>query len=235
VDDEPRVSIGWGGTVVEGNAGTTNVTFTVTLSAASDAPVTVTYATADGSATAGSDYVAATGTLTFAAGQTAKTVTVAVKGDRVGEGDEYFYVSLTGATGAAIASWGSAMIQDDEPRLSINSVSVTEGNSGTKLMTFTVTLSAAYDQTVIVNYATHDGTATVANNDYAATSGTLTFAPGQTTKTFTVVVKGDKKKEADESFYVLLSGASTNAYIDNTYGWGTILNDDGPVSGPNRK
>ena len=83
-------------------------------------------------------------------------------------------------------------------------------------MTFTVTLSAAYDQAVTVNYATHDGTATVADNDYVATSGTLTFAPGQTTKTFTVTIKGDKKKEADESFYVLLSGASSNALISTT-------------------
>ena len=125
------------------------------------------------------------------------------------------------------------LILDDEPRLSINSVSVTEGNSGTKVMTFTVTLSAAYDQAVTVNYATHDYSATVADNDYAATSGTLTFAPGQTSKTFTVVIKGDKKKEADESFYVLLSGASGNAFIPDAYGWGIILNDE-PGNGKGR-
>ena len=59
-----------------------------------------------------------------------------------------------------------------------------------------------------------------------ATSGTLTFAPGQTTRTFTVAIKGDKQKESDESFYVLLSGASSNATISNAYGWGTILNDE---------
>ena len=155
-------------------------------------------------------------------------ITVLVNGDRLGEYDEYLYVNLTGATGAVIANGlGSATIQDDEPRLSINSVSVTEGNSGTKLMTFTVTLAAAYDQAVTVNYATNDSSATVAGNDYVATSGTLTFAPGQTTKTFTVTIRGDKKREADESFYVLLSGASSNALISNAYGWGTILNDDG--------
>ena len=120
------------------------------------------------------------------------------------------------------------VIQDDEPRISINSVSVKEGNSGTKLMTFTVTLSAAYDQAVTVNFATHDDSATIAGGDYVATSGTLTFSPGQTTKTFTVTIKGDTKKEADESFYVLLSGASSNALIPDAYGWGTILNDDSP-------
>ena len=120
---------------------------------------------------------------------------------------------------------------DDEPRLSVNSVSKVEGNSGTTVMTFTVTLSAAYDQAVTVKYATGDGSATVAGGDYVATSGTLTFAAGQTTKTFTVTIKGDKKKEADESFYVLLSGASSNALIWYEYGTGTILNDDGGASG----
>ena len=173
MNDDPLVSIGGGGTVVEGNSGTKSVTFTVTLSAASDAPVTVTYATADGTATlAGGDYRAASGTLTFAPGQTSKTITVLVNGDRLAEADEYFYVNLTGATGAGIANGsGYATIQDDEPRISINSVSVKEGNSGTKLMTFTVTLSAAYDQAVTVKFATHDDSATVAGNDYMAKTG----------------------------------------------------------------
>ena len=167
-------------------------------------------------------------TVTFAAGQTSQPITVLVNGDRLAEGDEYFVVNLTGATPALISNGsGYATILDDEPRLSINSVSLTEGNSGTKVMTFTVTLSATYDQAVTVNYATHDSSATVADNDYVATSGTLTFAPGQTTKTFTVTIKGDKKKEANESFYVLLSGASSNALISDSQGIGTILNDDG--------
>src|SRR5262249_21349920 len=103
----------------------------------------------------------------------------------------------------------------------------TEGNSGTKAMTFTVTLSAAYDQAVTVQFATHDDTAKTSDNDYVAKSGTLTFAPGETSKTITVLIKGDRRKEADESFYVLLSDASSNALINNAYGWGTILNDDG--------
>jgi hypothetical protein len=104
-------------------------------------------------------------------------------------------------------------------------VSLTEGNNGTKLMTFTVTLSKVYDQTVTVNYATGDSGAT-AGSDYVAAAGTLTFAPGQTTKTFTVAIKGDKRRESDESFWVTLSGASSNAQVDGYYGFGTILNDD---------
>jgi len=226
LNDEPYASIN-STTVVEGNTGTTNAIFTVTLSAASDVPVTVTFATADGSALAGSDYQAKSGSVTFAAGETSKTLTVLVNGDRLGEYDESFSVNLTGATGAGIGNaYGYGTIQDNEPRLSINSVSIAEGNSGTKLMTFTVTLSAAYDQAVTVKYATNDWTAT-AGEDYVATSGTLTFAPGQTSKTFTVAIKGDKQKEANERFFISLSGASSNALISNYSGSGDILNDDG--------
>ncbi len=230
VNDEPTVVMGGGASVQEGNSGTKSLTFTFALTAASDAPVTITYATADGTATlAGGDYRAATGTVTFAAGQTVKSVTVLVNGDRIAEDDEFFYLNLTGSTGAFLNNArGYGYIQDDEPRISINSVSVTEGNSGTKLMTFTVKLSAAYDQAVNVNFATHDDSATVGGGDYVAKSGTLKFAPGQTMKTFTVTIKGDTKREADESFYVLLSGASSNAIIPDAYGWGSILNDDTP-------
>jgi hypothetical protein len=227
VDDEPRVSIA-SSSVTEGNTGTTATTFTVTLSAAYDQPVTVTYGTSDGSATtSGGDYQATSGTVTFAAGETSKPITVLVNGDRLAEYDEYFTVNLTGANGALIVNnTANGTIFDNEPRLSINSVSITEGNSGTKAMTFTVTLSAPYDQPVTFKFATHDSSATVADSDYVASSGALTFAPGQTSTTITVLIKGDTKKEADELFYILLSDASSDAMIDNAYGWGTIVNDD---------
>jgi hypothetical protein len=230
LNDEPLVAIGGGGTVVEGNSGTKDVTFTVTLSATSLAPVTVTYATSDGSATsAGGDYRTASGTVTFAAGQTTKTISVQVNGDRFAEGDETFALNLTGATGALITNGSSyATIHDDEPRISINSASVTEGNSGTTLLAFTIWLSAPYDQTVTVNLATHDDQATVAGGDYVAKSGTLTFLPGETVKTFTVTIKGDTQRETDESFYVVLSGSSSNALIHDEYGWGTIVTDEAP-------
>jgi hypothetical protein len=238
VDDEPYLSISGGGTVVEGNSGTKSMTFTVTLSAAYDAPVTVVYATADGSATlAGGDYQSKTATLTFNPGQPlTQNFTVLINGDRLGESDEYLSVNLTDATNASIGGGtGYGTIQDDEPRISISNASVKEGNSGTKLVTFTVRLSAAYDQAVTASYATHDDSATVADNDYIATSGMLTFAAGQTTKTFTVTIRGDKKRETDESFYVLLSGASSNALISNAYGWFTIINDDFGKGGGKRK
>jgi len=92
--------------------------------------------------------------------------------------------------------------------------------------TFTVTLSAAYDQAVTMSFRTVDGTATTGDNDYVARTGTLTFAPGETTKTITIEVKGDSKKEANETFYLDLFGNSSNSLVPKSRGIGTILNDD---------
>ena len=118
-------------------------------------------------------------------------------------------------------------ILDDEPRISISDVTKAEGNKGeTTLFTFTVTLSAAYDQAVTMSFRTLNGTATTQNNDYVAKTGTLTFNPGQTTKTISIEVKGDKKNEANETFSLELLGLSGNAWFDDNIGIGTILNDD---------
>lgn len=111
------------------------------------------------------------------------------------------------------------------PTLSINSVSGVEGNSGTTTLSFTVTLSAASAQTVTVNFATADGTAT-AGSDYSAASGVVTFAPGSTSQLIAVTINGDTGVEAGETFVVNLSGAA-NATIASGQGTGTILNDDG--------
>ena len=125
-------------TVTEGNSGTTTAAFTVTLSAASPQTVTVNYATANGTATAGSDYVAQTGTLSFTAGQTSKTISVTVNGDTTVEPNETFFVNLSSPSGATIAdAQGQGTITNDDsaalPTLSINDVTVTEGNSGTTI------------------------------------------------------------------------------------------------------
>jgi FG-GAP-like repeat/Calx-beta domain len=215
-------------TVAEGNSGTTAATFTVSLSAAYGQPVTIHYATANGSATAGSDYQPASGTLTITAGQTTATITVMVKGNRVGEANETFVVDLSGATNATIADGqGAGTILDDEPRISIGDVSKAEGKKGqTTVFTFTVTLSAAYDQAVTMSFDTVNGAATTSDNDYIARTGTLTFNPGETSKTITIEVKGDSKKEASETFYLDLSGNSVNSLFTKKRGIGTIRNDD---------
>jgi hypothetical protein len=212
----------------EGNTGQTPFAFAVTLSSAYDAPVTVDWATTAGSATAGSDYQAGSGTLTFAPGETTKTITILVNGDRLPEPNETFYVNLSAPTNAGIAAGqGVGSIADDEPRISISDVTKAEGKKNrTTLFTFTVTLSVAYDQPVTLSYRTADGTATTSDNDCVAKSGTLTFAPGETTKTITMVVNGDSKKEADETFYLDLFGNSSNSWFTKSRGIGTILNDD---------
>jgi hypothetical protein len=225
--DSPSVSIR-DASVTEGNTGTVNATFTLTLSHASAVAVTVHYATADITALAGSDYTATSGEVIIPAGQTSATVTVAVRGDRLPEPTETFAVSLTAATGATIGDGrGIGTILDNEPRISISDVTKAEGKRNqTTTFTFTVTLSVAYDQAVTVSFRTGDGTATTGDNDYVARTGTITFAPGQTTKTITIEVKGDSKKEANETFYLDLFGNSSNSGFTRKRGVGTILNDD---------
>jgi Calx-beta domain len=228
-NDPPALSIG-DVARQEGNAGTTAFTFTVTLSFPSTGSVTVQYTTANGNAAAGSDYQAVSGTLEFAPGETSKTITVLVNGDTLVEPDETFAVNLSNAAGAAIADGqGVGTIVNDDaplPTLSIADVTRAEGQKGNTKFTFVVTLSAPSTQTVTVYFATADGTATVSDHDYGAAGGTLTFLPGQTSKTVTVTVRGDKKAEADETFFVNLSSAQ-GALVADGQGVGTILNDDG--------
>jgi probable HAF family extracellular repeat protein len=211
--------------VVEGNSGTKTATFTVTLSPASSQTVTASYSTANETATSGSDYQPASGTLTFAAGQTSQTISVLVNGDRAGEATETFLVNLSQASGAIIGNGqGTGTIVDDEPRVGIGSVSKNEGRNGTTPFIFTVTLSSASEEPVSVNFATQDYGAH-AGDDYEAASGTVAFAAGETARTITVNVRGDRIVEWEEVFYVNLTGAS-GAVISNGRGYGTIRNDD---------
>ncbi|WP_223574899.1 putative Ig domain-containing protein [Xanthomonas citri] len=231
-DDLPVLSIN-DVSVNEGNAGTTNATFTVSLSAPAGAGgVSFDIATADGTATAGVDYVASSLTgQTIPAGSSSATFTVLVNGDTLAEPNETFFVNVSNVTGATVSDGqglGTIVNDDAQPALSIDDVSVNEGSSGTTTATFTVSLSAASGQTVTVNYATADGTAT-AGSDYVARSGTLTFAPGVTAQGVAVTVNGDTAVEPNETFSVGLSGAS-NATIARATGTGTILNDDAVVT-----
>ncbi|HXH95035.1 MAG TPA: Calx-beta domain-containing protein [Thermoanaerobaculia bacterium] len=222
----PQISIS-DAQLVEGNAGTSLMTFNVILSAASAATVTVNYATADQTATAGSDYVAGSGTVTFSPGQTTKPVTVTINGDVTAEADETFLVNLNTPVNATILDGqGVGTIKNDDnlSALSINDVTLAEGNSGTTSFTFTVTLTPAAAFPVTVNYATADGTA-IAGSDYQPASGSLTFTAGQTTKTVTVLVNGDVTTEPNETFVVNLFNPG-NASISDAQGLGTITNDD---------
>jgi probable HAF family extracellular repeat protein len=223
-------------TVTEGNSGTVAAVFTVTRSGPNNMTTTVDYSTSTNIigvaalATAGSDFTPVSGTLTFAPGETTHTITVWVIGDTALEPDETFGVTLSNPVNGIISGGlglGTILNDDVLPTLSINDVTQVEGNSGTTYFVFTVSLSSAFNQPVSVHYSTSDGTATSSgkSKDYQAASGTLTFAAGETTKTIRIAVYGDQKKEANETFFVNLSGA-VNASILDGQGLGTILNDD---------
>src|SRR5262249_31381902 len=145
-------------------------------------------ATANITATAGSDYTARSGTVVIPAGRTSATITVAATGDRLGEANETFAVNLSSPTNATIAhGQGVGTIVDNEPRISITDVTKAGGRKNqTTLFTFTVALPVPYDQPVTMSYSTVNGTATTGDKDYVARAGTLTFAPGETTKTITI-------------------------------------------------
>ena len=211
-----------------GNASVTeggSLVFTVTRSGNTGSAVSASYATASGTATSGSDFAAGSGTVSFAANQATATITVATIDDTAVESAETMTVTLSvPSSGAAITTaTGTGTINDNDGAsptyLVISDASALEGYN----LTFTVTRSGNTAVTTSVNYATAPGTA--ATNDYTGVSGTLTFAPGETTKTISVFARTDIRAEADEVFYLNLSGATGGATINDAQGAGTIYDD----------
>ena len=237
----PSVSIG-DASVQEGSLGTTTTaSLILTLSSATTTPVTVAWATAAATAMAGADYVHASGTVTFAAGQTSATITVTVIGDASVEGLEGFTVVLSDPQGLAIADGtGNVAIVDDDVAppppppartISVDDVSVTEGDRNTLNVTVTLRLSSASSTPISVSIATQvagvgSGFA-VAGSDFQSKSGTVTFAAGSTTATFTIAIVGDRTSEPTETFRVVLSGPTGGATIADGTGVVTILDNDG--------
>ena len=191
--------------------------------------MTVDYATADGTANAGADYTATSGTLTFAPGEAAMTIRVPTLEDTTQEQTETFTVALISPSGATLQDGvATGAITDDDgpvtplPTLSIADATVEEGEQAQ----FTVTLSRTATGTVTVDYATADGTAN-AGADYTATSGTLTFAPGEAAMTIRVPTLEDTTQEQTETFTVTLS-APAGATLQDGTATGTITDDDAP-------
>jgi PKD repeat protein len=214
-------------TITEGDNGTLNVTYTINLSATSGKPVTVDYSTANGTATAGKDYIATNGKITFAAGETSKRITVQVLGDTIDEFDETFFLNLTNPENATITknqAVTTILDNDVPPVMIIGDRTITEGHNGTQILNFTVSLNTASEKAISVKYATANGTAT-AGSDYTATNGILNFAAGETTKTVSVQIIGDRNYEQNENFFVNLSEA-INANIADAQAVATILDDD---------
>ena len=218
-------------TLAEGTSvsGTTAFNFAVTLSEPVNETVTVQVATSDNGATAASgDYTPVPPTtLTFGPGETTKPVMVQVRQDDRVEGNEQFQVSLSAPTDATILDGvGFGTILDDDVRsVSIDDVTVTEGDSGFNTATFTVTLSQASSGTVTVVATTAADSATP-GSDYTTSSQTLTLAPGTTQQTFSVPIINDLLLESTEQFVVNLSSASAGIVIADAQGIGTILDND---------
>jgi uncharacterized repeat protein (TIGR01451 family) len=217
----------------EGNAGTTSFTFTVSLSApAGTGGVTFDIATADNTATQPSDYTLKSLTAqTIPAGSSTYSFTVLVNGDTTPETNETFFVNVTNVTGTGVAvtdgqGQGTIVNDDAAPNLTINDVSLNEGNAGTTTFTFTVNLSApAGTGGVTFDIATANSSA-VAPGDFTAKTLTgQTIPAGSSTYTFDVLVNGDLTPESDEIFFVNVTNA-VNAIVTDGQGQGTIVNDD---------
>src|SRR4051795_10077823 len=217
----------------EGNAGTTSFTFTVSLSApAGPGGVTFDIATADGTATQPSDYTQKSLTAqTIPAGSSTYSFTVLVNGDTTPETNETFFVNVTNVTGAGVTvtdgqGQGTIVNDDAAPNLTINDVSLNEGNAGTTTFTFTVSLSApAGGGGVTFDIATANGTATQPSDYTQKTLTSQTIPAGSSTYTFDVLVNGDVTPETDETFFVNVTNI-VNAIGTDTQGLGTIVNDD---------
>ncbi len=180
----------------------------------------------DETAVAPHDYTAQTSSLSFAPGETQKTVTVSVVGDTFDEYDETFLVNLSNAVNATLGDeQGRATLSNDDtpPSVSINNITAAEGESAL----FTVSLSQASGKPITVPYTTLASSAT-AGVDYAITSGDLIFAPGETSQPIAIQVLDDALDEVDETFLVVL-GSPTNATLAAAaQGQATITDDDAP-------
>ena len=230
-DDGPKLSIN-DVSVNEGDSGTKLMTFTASLSEASTLPVTFKASTANGSATAPSDYVARSGiALTIPAGQLSKSFNITINGDTAVEPLELFTVNLTDVANAnPFDTQGTGyIINNDGALISINDIAVGEGNSGTKLMTFTVSLSQVAPGPVSYTFLTQAGGDATAGSDYVATTQASQVIPqGHLSKTHTVVINGDTTIEPTEVLLAYVRNP-VGASVWDGQGTGYILNDDGPT------
>lgn len=207
----------------------------VTRSGGSFGTVTVDYSTTDGSASAGSDYTASSGTLTFVDGDVSETFNVPITDDTNYEGDETFTLNLANPTGGAslgTRSSAGVTITDNDPvppagSLQFSGASYSIGENAASVLITVVRTGGSFG-TVGVNYQTGDATAT-AGSDYAASSGSLAFADGVTSQSFNVQILDDTTYEGDESFGVTLSGATGDATLGSPAAATITITENDPV------
>ena len=202
------------------------VALTIVRSGAIDTTATVSYATSGGTATPASDYVFASGSLTFAPGETRKTFDVTVLNDDLAEGDQTIEIPLS-VSGSLTGVKAVVTIRDDEPlpEITVTRATVTEGDLGTRDLEIDLRLSLASERVVRVNYASEDGGDATVGIDYEPVNGLLTFPSLERNATIRVPVVGDTKPEPDETFFVRLFSAE-NLSIPNPRITCTIVDDD---------
>ncbi|HKS29654.1 MAG TPA: Calx-beta domain-containing protein [Pyrinomonadaceae bacterium] len=194
-------------------ASSNSVSITVARYGDNSSQASVDYATSDGTAVAGTDYTAKSGTITFAPGESTKTISISLLNDNVFEIAETFNVTLTNGVGAALAAPVTAVVSivDDDLKPSMifsgGLSTITEPATGMVEVKYNVQLTQATSQVVTVDYSTADGTA-LAGSDYVQTSGTITFNPLEINKTLTIQVKADDLIESTETFYIDLKNAT---------------------------
>ncbi len=223
---------------VESNAGSTSCAFTVGLSAASGRVVSGTASTANGTATAGSDYTALLNAQwSIAAGATTTTVSVSITGDAIDEADETFALTLAGLVNAAtsgndLQGLGTIVDDDSAPAVAIGDRSCTEGDAGVATCAFSLSLTAASGRVVSGTASTANGTA-VAGSDYTAVvNAPWSIAAGATTTSVNVSITGDLTDEPDETLVLNLAGLVNAATAGNDLqGVATILDDDAGAPG----
>jgi Ca2+-binding RTX toxin-like protein len=210
-------------------------TFVITLDRPSTETVSLHYATQNGTAQAGSDYVAVNGNLNFTPGQVVQTVTVTLTNDTVRELSESFHLALSNLVNATtLDGKGTATIYANDGaaaskvNLSVDDVVVSEDRD---YVDFVVTLDAPATAAVKVSYSTNNGTASQ-YNDITDVSGQLTFVAGETEKTVRVYITHDSDPEANETFTLNLSSSSANANIARAQAVATIVDNDAPSGTP---
>jgi Subtilase family/Calx-beta domain/SdrD B-like domain/Domain of unknown function (DUF4114)/Bacterial cadherin-like domain len=225
----PRISID---NNTDADEATTPGKFTLTRTGNTSQALTINY-TLGGTATNSIDYQNLSGTITFKAGENKANIDLNSIDDNTYEGNETITLTLVNGDSNykldSVKSIGTITIVDNEtkPIISVANITQSEGNSGKTNYSFNLTLSNPSVETITVKYTTADDIAQ-AKDDYTNATGTVTFAPGEITKTVNIEVNGDDLYEADEIFKLNLSDA-VNATISTTSAIGTIVNDDLPV------
>jgi hypothetical protein len=216
--------------VTEGDVGSTNAVFTVSLSSASSEVITIDYLSSNGTGTTPSDYQTVSGTLTFAPGQLTRNIIVPVNGDTSAEGNETFFVTLSNPTNATLGeTQGQGTIIDDDaaqPSFSFSQSSY-GGQEDCAGIVVTVIRSGDTTGSASVHYRTTDVSAS-SRSDYTTAVGTLTFDPGVTTQTFTVLISEDTFIEGTETATVTLSQPSAGAILGTPATASIVILDDLP-------